>query len=501
GAGRRRVVDGEGVALGWVSMTAPGSDRFIGYSGPTNLLIVWGEDGRTLGVRILRSADTAEHVAEVVADRGFFRQFVGKTAAELSESEVRGVTGATLTSSAIAESLAGKEGAAAAGMSQRFPEPITLEEVQALRPEAVELLAEASWPGVWRVMDAGGKTVARVTRTAGVADAVIGYKGPTDTLMLLSADGERLEAMRLRRSYDTKRYVAYVTGDDYFLNLFAGRPLVEMAGLDFQAEKVEGVSGATETSWAVAEGVKRRAEELEGSRRALTWLPEGMRWRWRDTGHGLMILSALVMAFTNLRGRKWVRHGHHFLLVVYGGFIAGEMLSQGLLAGWAVHGAPWRSAPGLVALAVVALLGPIFTRRQLYCHHLCPHGALQQLLARRLPWQWTPGQRVERVLKAVPWLLLALVVGVVMLNAKLPLNALEPFDAYALGVAAAVPLLLAVVGVVAALFAPLAYCRYGCPTGALFRLLRYTGDADHPGWRDLTAALLLLITWRLSDAI
>lgn len=40
-------------------------------------------------------------------------------------------------------------------------------------------------------------------------------------------------------------------------------------------------------------------------------------------------------------------------------------------------------------------------------------------------------------------------------------------------------------------FIPLAYCKYGCPTGALLEFVRSHGKADHFGRRDLAAALLL----------
>jgi len=199
------------------------------------------------------------------------------------------------------------------------------------------------------------------------------------------------------------------------------------------------------------------------------------------------------MAFTRLRGRAWVRHGHHALLVVYVGFIAGELLSQGLLAGWAAHGTPWRSAPGLLLLAAVALLGPVLTSKQLYCHHICPHGALQQLLARRLRWQWKVPAGVDRALSRLPFVLLAFVFLTVVFGWGVDLNALEPFDAYVFRVAGWASIGIAVIGVVASLFTPLAYCKYGCPTGAVFKLIRFTGDGDRLGARDWIAAGLIAV--------
>jgi hypothetical protein len=280
-----------------------------------------------------------------------------------------------------------------------------------------------------------------------------------------------------------------VTGDSYFLNLFNKSTLERMAGIDFKEAGVEGVSGATETSWSVAEGLKQRARSLLADQPA-GWLRQ-IRWRWQDVGHLLVLASAFLMAFTRLRGRPWLRHAHHAFLVIYGGFVVGELLSQGLLTGWAAHGTPWKSAPGLLLLGVVALLAPVFTGRQLYCHHLCPHGALQQLLARRLPGRWNLPPHVEAWLQRLPFALLTLVLAAAVLELNVDLNALEAFDAYQFRIAGLASLIIALVGLAASLFQPLAYCKYGCPTGALFKLLRFTGDADRLGTRDWLAAALL----------
>jgi uncharacterized protein with FMN-binding domain len=490
--GWRTALGGEGEKLGYVTTTAPESDDIIGYSGPTNCLLIFDAKGTLKHVRLLKSYDTVDHVAEVVADRKFFAQFKDlKPGVGLSQS-VHVVTGATLTSAAIAQGVLEKLGQAS-GTSLRFPEEITLAEVQRLEPLAASLQPSAQHRGGYEVLNAAGRKIAIALRTAPVADEIVGYKGPTDSLMLMDAEGLVLKKMALRKSYDTKRYVAYVTGDDYFQNLFNDMTLERLAGLDFKEAKIEGVSGATETSWSVAESLKRRAQHVLEVKPG-GWLRQ-IRWRWQDWGHLAVLISALVMAFTRLRGLSWVRHTHHALLVVYVGFIAGEMLSQGLFAGWAGHGTPWRSAPGFLLLAVVALLGPVMTGKQIYCHHICPHGALQQLLARRLRWQVRVPASWERWLTQMPFLLLGLIFLSVMLGWAVDLNALEPFDAYVVRVAGWASLGIAVVGLIAALFQPLAYCKYGCPTGALFKLIRFTGEADKLGVRDWTAAGLMVLGW------
>jgi len=485
--GMQAVKDASGITLGHVMQTSPESDDIIGYSGPTNTLVALDSRGKVLGLRILRSDDTTDHVAEVVARRAFFKQFADKKAAEAAGMKVDAVSGATLTSSAIAEGVLRRLGKSAT-TSLRFPDAITLDEVKNLEPQAANLRDSKTHPGSHEVLDANGKMIALAVRTAPASDGVVGYKGPSDTFMLMDARGSTLRGIALRRSYDTEQYVGYVTGDPAFLKTFDGMATEAIANIDFNVAGVEGVSGATQTSYGIAEGVRMRAQSLLKEKEAKRGWWASIRWRWQDTGHALMILAAFVMAFTPLRGRVWCRHLHHALLVIYGGFIAGEMLSQGLLVGWAAHGTPWRTAHGLVLLTVVALLGPVFTSKQLYCHHICPHGALQQLVMRRVPFQWSPSKGLKAILSKLPFVLLALVLLSVAFALPVDLNALEPFDAYVFRIAGWASIAIAVTGVLWSLVTPLAYCRYGCPTGALFKLLRFTGDADRLGMRDWLAA-------------
>ena len=475
------VKDADGGTLGFAATTAPGSNDVIGYSGPTHSLLALDSGGAITGLRILKSEDTPDHLAEVIRDRSFFAQFRGLKMGDRLE-KVHAVSGATLTSLAIAEGVLKRLGQESESL--RFPEAITLEEVKRLEPQAVSLQPAKGFRGGFEVIDAKGARIAIATRTSPVADAIVGYKGPTDVLMLLSPDAKTLRSIRVRKSFETKRYLGYVTGDDYFMRLFDGKSIDQLSQLDFEKEKIEGVSGATQTSWALSEGLKQRANRLLSDLRAQVPAYAKIRWRWQDTGHLMVILSALVMAFTRLRGQAMARNLHHLFLVIYGGFWVGELLSQGLFVGWARHGVPWKNAPGLVLLGVVALTAPIFTRRQLYCHQICPHGALQQLLMKRLKWQWSPPPRVAKALEKVPYALLWVVLFVAITRVSFDLNGIEPFDAYLFTIAGAAAILIALIGLVFSLFTPMAYCKYGCPTGALFKLLRSSGEADRFGLRD-----------------
>jgi hypothetical protein len=242
----------------------------------------------------------------------------------------------------------------------------------------------------------------------------------------------------------------------------------------------------------VARGIKLAAAESLRPEKTQT-LPKSSRWKlsFRDGGTILVLVLGLVLGFTNLRGRKWVRIPFQVLLIGYLGFINGDLVSQALLVGWAKHGVPWQSAAGLTLLSAAAVMIPIFSKHNVYCHQLCPHGAAQQLLRNRLPWQLSLPRPVVNGLSAIPAVLLGLVIAIPMLSWSFSLVNLEPFDAYVFRVAGTATIAIFLGGLVASLFVPMAYCRFGCPTGALLGYLRFHGQSDRLGRTDAFAVGLL----------
>jgi hypothetical protein len=260
---------------------------------------------------------------------------------------------------------------------------------------------------------------------------------------------------------------------------------------------IEGVSGATMTSMAMAEGIMRR---LRAANAALSIKPPPLRFSATDLGLAVIVIAAVVLAFKGTHGRRWLRIGFQVLVIGYVGFLAGAPLAQSLFVGWAQSGVPWRSAPGLVLLMAAALAVPWTTRKPLYCQQLCPHGAAQELLGRIAPKRWRVALPKDFAagLRWLPLLLLALVVTVSILLLPIDLAHLEPFDAYSVRAAGWATVSLAVAGLVASLFVPMAYCHYGCPTGALLELIRSHGPSDRFGRRDVMALLLVVLAQGLA---
>ncbi|MCA9183427.1 MAG: FMN-binding protein [Planctomycetales bacterium] len=510
GTGLLAIENSHGEQIGWGARTSPISDRIIGFSGPTDVLLVFDMQPRLLRAKVLSSRDTRDHVRRVL-DSPLLEELRGKKLDQLrSTRPVDGVSGATLTSLAIIESIHHRLQPAqtnadmpAEPASLKFPSRVRMQDVQLLFPEAESIAfdAELQW---WRVQDGQHKLLGNLQRTSPVSDNVVGYQGPTDSLIALDATGKVI-GIAVGESYDNEPYVGYVRTDKYFRKLFNGQTLEELAHLDWDASQIEGVSGATMTSRAVAKGIVTSASvQLEHQMTADSTLaqtpsrPTLLKLTTRrDLSTIGLALLGVVFAFTRWKRTRWLRILFQFLLIGWLGLVNGDLLSQAMWVGWAQSGVPLNNAFGLVCLTGVALILPVTTGKNVYCAHICPHGAVQQLVRNRLPSRLRIPRRFESILRWLPASLLAWVLVVAILHLPLSLVDIEPFDAWLWPITGIAALSVAIVGLVASLFVPMAYCRYGCPTGKLLDFLRAT---SHGRWtrRDTVGLVLLFVAVALT---
>ena len=486
-AGGRDLVDVAGNRVGIILRTSPAGDAVIGFSGPTDLLVICNSDLRVAGMEVLSSRDTRDHVHAVERDDAFWRSFQGQSLAELAglkPDKAHAVAGATLTSLAISEALVRRLGGTAA--AGRFEHAPTLRDLQVIFPDAVEITADLGDPAVIRVLAAEAIPLGWALRTSPAADRVIGYQGPTDAVVGFDTAGQ-VAGVAVLASYDNEPYVGYVRDDAAFRGVYRGMTLEELAGIDPRHTGVEGVSGATMTSQAVAQGIVQaaRAHAAPAAARSgsatFAKLLQGIDGpQWGALG---VIATGIVTAFTRLRGTWFGRLALPIAVLAYLGFGAGALLSQAQLWGWAQAGVA-RGAVVLIALTLAAIVLPITTRRNVYCAHLCAHGAAQQLLVRFVRPKRSFPEWLKPVLVGLPWALLAVAILTALLHWPLNLIDLEPFDAYLPAVAGMTALILFAASLVASSFVPMAYCRHGCPTGALLDHLRLHRRANRLTWRD-----------------
>jgi NosR/NirI family transcriptional regulator, nitrous oxide reductase regulator len=371
--------------------------------------------------------------------------------------------------------------------------PLSVTEVQSIFPAAAELRADDGARGGWHVLAPGGETLGYVIQTAPLSDAIIGYRGWTNALVAFTP-AQRVLGVRIRGSQDTVDHVADVKGDRSFLKTWDGKSWEEAAGMTPESAGIEGVSGATMTSMAIAEGIVRRLRAAGES----AVPPPAFRVKARDIGLAAIVALGIALAF--LPVHKRARLAFQIIVIACVGVVNGDLLAQSLIIGWAENGVPWRTAPGLVLLLAAAMAVPWGTGRPLYCMQLCPHGHAQELIARFAPKRWriTLPASVDRALRWLAPLTLGGVLVLTFLVLPGDLAGVEPFDAWLVRTAGFATLAIAVVSLVAAFFRPMAYCHYACPTGALLNFIRGRGAADHFGRREIAAVLLVLFAWALS---
>lgn len=503
-----QVLRADGTIAGAFLKTLPAADHILGFSGPTDVLLAMDDTQRVVAARILASRDTREHVAQIREDPEFLSAFRGRDVR--SPDAVRSidaVSGATLTSFAILESVrlilselsTEEDEDESAATSLRFPNPPRLSDVARLYPDAARVTPVDGSVHLWQVETADGRPAGRLIRTSPAADNVVGYQGPTDALLAVDDSG-RIAGVAVGVSYDNEPYTDYVRDDAGFLSLFQEYRIAELARLDPAAAGIEGVSGATMTSVAVAEGLaaaaaaavaESEASGASGTGRTAPQTPRPRRWLTvRNTSTIGITLLGIVIGLTRLRGHRSCRFGFQVLVIAWLGLINGDLVSQALFLGWVRSGLAWQQALGLTLLALAALTVPVVTGHNVYCSHICPHGAVQQLVRNRVPLRVTPGRRMRSVLKCLPTALLIWVLLLGLIPLSFSAVDIEPFNAWLFTIAGTATISVAVIGLTASLVTPMAYCRYGCPTGLLLNLVRYS-RRDRPGVRDVVGVLCL----------
>jgi len=369
--------------------------------------------------------------------------------------------------------------------------PIQLREVKAILPQAQALRVDHSDRMGLFVLDQDHQTIGYAVRTSPVSDEIIGYCGPSDTLLVFDQATKKIAGLSIRSSGDTTSHVTDVREDRYFINLWTNYSWNEIAKLDLKQGEIEGVSGATMTSMGIAHAIAFRIQHSHQKAQAI----QPFQFQSKDATLILFGITACLITFTRLKHYHWFRNLFKLTAFVYLGFLSGDLLAESLFAGWAKYAIPWRQISGLVILAALAVLVPWTTRRNLYCQSLCPHGTAQEFLGKIIPAKrkWKIRPDIKRALRWIPGLLLGLILCIIFLDLPVDLAELEAFDAYLLASAGIASICIAVTGLLASVFVPQAYCHYGCPTGAIFEFIRSHGRADRFGKADLVAALFLIL--------
>jgi Na+-translocating ferredoxin:NAD+ oxidoreductase RnfG subunit len=470
------LLDGEGLTVGFAASTFPEAEKVQGYSGASELLVVFDSDRKVKAVRFLGSADTDGHVKIVRNDNAFWRQWDGRPESTLgSPGQPLIVSGATLTSEAMARGLAARFGAE--GMDQWFSALLKPADIAKWFPNADSLEEDR---GIYRVAK-GGETLGTVLRSSLMGISARGYNGISDVIVCLDAAGGKVLGVGFLGSRDNEPYITDVANEVKYADGFAGKDTDEIIAEDIRNSPSLFTSGASYTNQAVVESVRemlirhRAVEDAKG-------------FPWKTSLAFVWIVLGVFVGLHKVGNRSAVRLGFAAISVA-AGLTLGWMVSQDQLVGWGMNGFGVRSVLPLLALTAAALVIPAFTGKNVYCNRICPHGAAQTLAGRLSRKRLHLPPKLYAALSRLPWLTLLAIWLLAFVASGIPFAYFEPFETWSSGFVAFVPAAILTVGLLSAFFLPQAYCHYGCPTGAMLKFL----TASPTAWtrRDTIASFLI----------
>ncbi|MFR9554296.1 MAG: nitroreductase family protein [Rikenellaceae bacterium] len=168
-----------------------------------------------------------------------------------------------------------------------------------------------------------------------------------------------------------------------FMNQVAQSGLFErwngVALKDAATMSVDGVSGATYTSVAIVENVKRAAQ-YGASVEAVSSNPLS-NIGLKDVLGLLVIFSGVILTFVKSRSKPLVTL-QLVLNVVVLGFWCGSFLSLATFTTWVANGVNLSLSIVSFAMLCVVVIVPLLGKKGSYCHLHCPMGSAQELISR-----------------------------------------------------------------------------------------------------------------------
>ncbi len=301
-----------------------------------------------------------------------------------------------------------------------------------------------------------------------VVDKAKGYGGPVP--LKLTIVNDTIAGVELLANNETPDFIEYVVGTG-LLERRCGLPLEAAAELEVAA-----VSGATDSSTAIIRNVREAALQAADSQtRPKTTIANSQTRDYGVMVAALVLLAGIIIPlFYKSRVYRYIQLAANLIVL---GLWTGTFLSLQFLVSLVGQGLPSVADYGLwrvvitMLLIIVAVLFPLFGKRQHYCTWLCPLGSCQELLSKTTKRKLHLSPKLVKALdifRQVLWL-------VIMLTMWLGLTfdwlGWELFTAFLFQQAPTALLIIAIIILILSCFVTRPYCRFVCPTGTLLKFM------------------------------
>ncbi len=233
---------------------------------------------------------------------------------------------------------------------------------------------------------------------------------------------------------------------------------------------LDGISGATETSSAIIKTVNGRIAHYQNVKPAR--INEISYWEIIQYIMGaIIIILGLIQFFHPQKLRKY-RLYYQLSSVLILGFLMGSFISTASLFNWIVFGISLPSKLFMLILLMLSIGLPLFTGKSFYCTHICPYGAMQDLMGKITKRRIKLSFRVKSYLSSLREIIFSTIVFLLTLGVGIDLTNVEPFSAFLFQSASIPILVLSIFFIILSLFMPRPWCNYCCPTGQFLEIFR-----------------------------
>ncbi|MBB6460431.1 FMN-binding protein [Flammeovirga kamogawensis] len=208
------------------------------------------------------------------------------------------------------------------------------------------------------------------------ASDVKGFAGEVPILIGFDNDST-IQNMTLLQNNESDEYMEYII-DEKLLDSWNGLKFDRAQLLD-----VDGITSATETSEAMIKTVHVTLSEITGI--PLHQKQLGWKTILQFSLSFFTILFGLLVCF--YKPMKGYRTSLLIMVVIVLGFMYQKMLSISLIHGWIINGISIESNIISFLLIALSVILPLTTKKQFYCHYMCPFGAAQELVGKISPFQ------------------------------------------------------------------------------------------------------------------
>lgn len=305
---------------------------------------------------------------------------------------------------------------------------------------------------------------AMVINTTYLAGDVSGFRGAVPLKIYIDADGVITNIEALPNS-ETPRFFERAQS---LLSVWKGKTVQ-----DAQAAEVDAVSGATFSSKAIIENVKRGldyAQTVASDKISAAKSKKSSNIDYYAIAATVVALLGAVLPLF-LKGQKW-RNIQLALNVIVLGAWTGTFVSYALLIRLFSDGVNTGNILALSAslvMAFVALVYPLFGRQGYYCANICPFGSAQELAGKITAGKLHLSHGAVNALTYFRNILWGLLIALLLTGVWTSWVDYELFTAFIYSSAPVWVTVAAIVFLVLSVFIPRPYCRFVCPTGVLIK--------------------------------